>query len=230
MLDWLLTPLSGAADHHIAPWAYWHARAMVLAWAVLLPLGALVARFFKTAADWPRTLDHKRWWHAHRGLQYSGVALMTLGLALAWPHSGAPGTVARWHVWGGWAVCGAGWAQLLSAFWRGSKGGPTDRQLRGDHYDMTPWRRGFERWHKGLGWASLVLAIAVTALGLVAADAPRWMAVVLAGWWAVLGGAFWRWQRQGRCIDTYQAIWGTDTRHPGNQVPPTGWGVRRPLN
>ena len=40
--------------------------------------------------------------------------------------------------------------------------------------------------------------------------------------------AQWRLQRQGRCIDTYQAIWGPDPRHPGNRLKPVGWGVRRP--
>jgi hypothetical protein len=43
-----------------------------------------------------------------------------------------------------------------------------------------------------------------------------------------LGAAFARWQRAGRCIDTYQAIWGPDPAHPGNRRPPVGWGVRRP--
>ena len=40
-LEWLNTPLSGGGQHHIAPWAMWHARCMVMAWGVLLPLGAL---------------------------------------------------------------------------------------------------------------------------------------------------------------------------------------------
>jgi hypothetical protein len=54
------------------------------------------------------------------------------------------------------------------------------------------------------------------------------MPLVLALWWALLGAAFARWQRAGRCIDTYQAIWGPDPAHPGNRRPPVGWGVRRP--
>ena len=70
-MDWLLAPASGAAEHHIAPWAAWHGRLMVLAWAVLLPVGVLVARFFKVmpGQDWPLRLDNKSWWHAHRLLQ-----------------------------------------------------------------------------------------------------------------------------------------------------------------
>ena len=62
MLEWLLAPLSGAATHSLAPWAYWHARLMVLGWAVLLPVGVLVARFYKVTPqqDWPRELDNPR--------------------------------------------------------------------------------------------------------------------------------------------------------------------------
>jgi hypothetical protein len=229
-LGWLASPLSGATEHAIAPWATWHARCMVLAWGVLLPLGALVARFFKVwpGQRWPDRLDHKMWWHAHRTLQWLGVALMALGLVLVWGHSTAGSAVALAHVWAGWAVCGLAALQIAGGLARGSKGGPTERALRGDHYDMTPWRIAFERVHKAVGWVAVLAAWAVVVLGLVAADAPRWMLVVLAAWWLSMCAAFVRWQRQGRCIDTYQAIWGPDPRHPGNRLPPIGWGVRRP--
>ena len=55
MLDWLMSPLSGASEHSIQPWAYWHARWMVLGWGALLPAGVLVARYFKVAPrqKWP---------------------------------------------------------------------------------------------------------------------------------------------------------------------------------
>ena len=235
--DWLLGPLSGAVSHEIAPWAYWHARCMVLAWAVLLPLGALIARFYKITPqqDWPRELDNPRWWHAHRGLQWAGVAAMSLGLWIVWNRAGAAGpgnfagSTARLHAWAGWAVCAAAGLQIAGGIARGSKGGPTGAQMRGDHYDMTPWRNAFERVHKALGWLAVLAAVGVIGLGLVGADAPRWMALVLAVWWAVLVAAFMVLQRRGRCIDTYQAIWGPDPRHPGNRIEPIGWGVRRPL-
>lgn len=229
MIDWLLTPLSGASDHSIAPWAAWHARAMVLAWAVLLPLGVMAARFFKTTPRWPQQLDSKPWWLAHRSLQYSGVTLMTLGVALAWNQGMAATDLARLHAWGGWAVCSLGWMQLAGGLLRGSKGGPTDIRMRGDHYDMSPWRVAFERTHKSLGWLAVLAALAVITMGLTLADAPRWMALAIAAWWLFLVAAFVRLQLGGRCIDTYQAIWGPDPRHPGNRRQPIGWGVRRPL-
>jgi Eukaryotic cytochrome b561 len=232
-MDWLLSPWSGSPVAHLPPWAYWHARCMVLAWVVLMPLGVLVARFGKVlpGQDWPRVLDQRPWWHAHRGLQWAGVVAMVigLGLVLVGGQGGQASLLAQAHAWAGWLVCALGVLQIASALARGSKGGPTDAQLRGDHYDMTAWRRGFERLHKGLGWLAVLLAVAVTLLGLRLVDGPRWMVLLLLVWWAGLATAFMLLQRAGRCIDTYQAIWGPDAAHPGNQRPPIGWGVRRPL-
>lgn len=228
--DWLCAPLSGAADHHIAQPLAWHARLMVLSWGVLLPLGGLAARFFKITPhqSWPYELDNKAWWHAHRVLQIGGVVLMSLGTALAvWASQDSNNLVLLVHQWLGWSLVAAGWVQVLGGWFRGSKGGPQDINLRGDHYDMTPRRVAFERVHKGLGWIALLLVIPTTGLGLYGVDAPRWMALVLPLWWTVLLVLFVRWQRQGRCWDTYQAIWGPDPRHPGNRLKPIGWGVRR---
>lgn len=232
-LAWWLSPLSDASDHHLPSGLIWHARLMVLAWGVLLPLGALAARYFKIVPgqDWPRVLDNKTWWHAHRGFQYLGVGLMVVGTWLAWGHGGQDDLatpIALWHSWMGWALLLAAGLQLVSAWTRGSKGGPTAPTLRGDHYDMTPHRLWFERIHKGLGWTSIAIAWITIVLGLVAADAPRWMPGLLLAWWLALGVLAARWQRQGRCIDTYQAIWGPDPSHPGNLIPAQGWGAHRP--
>lgn len=229
-LTWWLTPLSGASEHHLSDWVIWHARTMVAAWAILLPLGVLAARYFKVMPRqrWPHELDNRTWWHVHRGLQYLGMSLVLLGTLLAWNEGKQTSAVAVWHHWLGWAVVLLGWGQLVSAWLRGSKGGPTSPELRGDHYDMTPHRRWFERVHKSLGWLALLAAVVTVALGLVAADAPRWMAGVLTVWWLALAALAWRWQRQGRCMDTYQAIWGPDPQHPGNLLTPIGWAVHRP--
>jgi hypothetical protein len=155
------------------------------------------------------------------------VLVMTAGLGLAWGQGTGTSAAARAHTLLGWALCLAGWAQVASGLLRGSKGGPTDRQLQGDHYDMTRWRYAFERLHKALGWLALVGAVGAIALGLAVADAPRWMALVLGAWWLALAALFVCLQHQGRCIDTYQAIWGPDEHHPGNHLPVVGWGVRR---
>ena len=133
ILSWLLTPVSGSSTHEIASWTSWHARLMVVGWAVLLPLGVLVARFFKVMPqqNWPTELDNKQWWHAHRGLQYTGVLLMAVGVFMAWGHAAGETTLAIWHVRLGWVVVALGALQVLAGWLRGSKGGPTASSVRG---------------------------------------------------------------------------------------------------
>jgi Eukaryotic cytochrome b561 len=232
MLEWLLTSMDPSRAHNLDAAVAWHGRLMVLAWAVLLPLGVIVARFYKVTSrqKWPEELDNKAWWHAHQGLQYTAGVLMIAALVLIWRplHAGSP-----WHSWFGWIVIGACALQFVGAWLRGSKGGPTDPRpdgsLAGDHYDMTPRRRWFERIHKSIGYVALALSMATIASGLWLVNAPRWMPIALIVWWIGLIVLWSVLQARGKAIDTYQAIWGPDPRHPGNAVPPTGWGVRRPL-
>jgi hypothetical protein len=204
-----LAPIGGAASHDIAPLVAWHARLMVLAWSVLIPLGVLVARFYKVTRrqDFPAQLDNPFWWHAHRGLQYTGVLLALVALGFVFD-------LKKWsvHAVCGYALLVLGLLQVLGAQWRGTKGGPTDvakgLPLRGDHFDMTRRRRVFEWWHKRLGYAALALVVATTVLGLALADAPRWMCLVIGLWWMLLLAAFIHLQGRGRAVDTYTAIWG----------------------
>lgn len=202
---------------------------MVLAWAVMLPIGVIAARFFKVLPhqNWPQSLDNKGWWHIHRGLQYTGVALMFCGLVLVWGQAQQLTLTAKLHSVLGWGVVSLGALQILGGLVRGSKGGPTGLTMRGDHYDMTRHRVFFENLHKSFGYLALCLSVVVISLGLVVAAAPRWMFIAIAVWWLVLGYMFVRLQRQNRCIDTYQAIWGPDLSHPGNRLPSAGWGMKR---
>ena len=229
VMTWLLTPMSGAATHSIAAWASWHARVMVLAWTILLPTGMFVARFCKVhpRQDWPNALDSTFWWRTHVGTQIAGVAAMVLGLGLAWGQGAGATAPALVHHWLGWSVAALAGMQVVGGVLRGTKGGPGAPSLRGDHYDMTPRRVLFEWLHKHLGWLALPLAAAATAIGLVLADAPRWMALAILLWWAGFLCLFVLLQRAGWCVDTYQAIWGNDPVHPGNLRPPIGFGVRR---
>jgi hypothetical protein len=241
VIEWLLMPLSGAETHAISAAVSWHGRLMVLAWGVCAPVGILMARYWKIAPGqaFPQQLDSKVWWHSHRFFQ-SLCALLTLfAIALIYQKTSqtAPQvfialltTAQSLHQLLGYGIGVAVVAQICHALFRGSKGGPTDSAMRGDHYDMTPHRKRFERIHKSLGWFSLFTAWATIALGLWLADAPRWMPISLLLWWACLATLALRWQRAGRCIDTYQAIWGLDTMHPGNSsnaAPPIGIGVRK---
>lgn len=241
LLDYLLAPASGAATHEIAAATAWHGRLMVLAWAVLLPLGFVLARYYKVTPgqDWPRVLDNPFWWNGHRLTQYLGVGLMTVAVTLIW--SGCPG---RWpclpedtdaHSLLGYAVFALGWTQIVLGLARGTKGGPTDPNAdpaepatwRGDHYDMTPRRVAFEWAHKLLGYAALALSVLAIVTGLVRADAPRWMLLSVGLWWLVLAAWSVRLERAGRNVDTYQAIWGPDPGHPGAGRRPSGFRVRR---
>ena len=43
----------------------------------------------------------------------------------------------------------------------------------------------------------------------------------------LMASAFVVLQRQGRCIDTYQAIWGPGSGTAASRKRPVGWGIRR---
>ena len=228
-MDWLLAPIDAARAHEVGFAVSWHARSMLLAWGVLAPLAVLVARYFKVlpGQDWPRELDNRFWWRSHWMGQGAVVLLSLFGLGLILGVAGEAGLHGRL----GYALLCLMGLQILLGIFRGSKGGPTapapDGSLRGDHYDMTPWRVAFEWSHKLTGYAALALAAIVIAAGLWEANAPRWMWIVIAGWWACLLAAAAILQARGLAVDTYQAIWGPDPRHPGNRRRPIGWGIRR---
>jgi hypothetical protein len=203
-----------------------HASLMIMAWLVLLPAGAMIARFCKVMPrqDWPLVLDNQFWWWLHRVLQYSGVTCALAGLFIAVRAVGG----IDWglpHVQAGLLVVALALCQVVSTWFRGSKGGPTGRGAnpqrpetwRGDHYDMTLRRRVFEAWHRTFGWLSILLAAVTIMLGLR-----------LYGWPSLLSGialllllsglaAFALLARLSRRIGTYQAIWGPDPVHPGNR-------------
>ena len=231
MFDWLMTSIDPSRPHAVADAIAWHGRLMVLAWGGLLPLGVVIARFWKITPrqDWPNKADNKVWWRCHLALQYGGGVLAAAGLFVVFSRGGGVG---GWHGVLGWSVLGLLCVQVLGGWLRGTKGGPTDPaadgSLRGDHYDMTPRRRAFERVHKVVGYLALALAMAGLTTGLWLANAPRWMWLSLGLWWSLLVVLSLVWQRQGRAIDTYQAIWGPDPSHPGNHRAPIGWGIRRP--
>ena len=239
-LNWLMTPLSGASAHEVPNLLSWHGRLMVLSWGFALPVSILIARFFKVTRGqkWPQELDNKFWWHLHRGLAITSAALslFALGCALAWSQGIEARPTASLHAWLSWSVLGLLSLQLVSAYLRGSKGGPTAPRLsnngdlvdlHGDHYNMTPRRYWFERIHKSAGYTALLIAQLAMLTGLWLSDAPRWMPLALMLAWLGFILAFARWQHQGRCLDTYQAIWGPGLEHPGNSMRVSGWRVRR---
>jgi len=223
-----MSSVDPSRPHEVGQALAWHGRLMVLGWGVLAPLAVLTARFYKIlpGQNWPQTLDHRGWWHLH-WITQSVVIVLALGaLALilaAMRHPDAP-----LHRVIGYCVLILGATQYLSGFLRGSKGGPTDKTLRGDHFDMTRRRIAFEKLHKSLGYGVLALTMAATLSGLWATNAPLWMPLLLTAFWVALIVGFVVLQRRGQAVDTYQAIWGPDPQLPGNKIAPIGWGITRP--
>lgn len=230
MWEWLLSPIDASRAHEVGFAISWHARAMVLAWGVLAPVIVIIARFMKVlpGQNWPVELDNQRWWRIHWKGQTLVLLLSLAGIALVLPSDFSAMSL---HNWLGYGVLAGLIAQVALGVFRGTKGGPTapaqDGSLRGDHYDMTPWRRMFEALHKTIGYGVLLLAGATILAGLWKANAPHWMWLSLALWWPFLVAAFITLQKRGLAVDTYQAIWGADPAHPGNQRPNPRWGVRR---
>jgi len=229
MIDWLLAPVDASRAHDLSLWVSWHGRLMMLAWGVLCPLGILVARFCKILPrqDWPKQVDNRTWWFGHLALQY-GAGLATLaGVWLILYRSGG-GEAGSLHARIGWVVLSFAALQFFAGWLRGSKGGPSEPTLSGDHYDMSRRRLVFEYYHKFAGYALLLLALLSLVSGMWLANALNWMWIALGVWWALIITAFITLQKRGWAFDTYQAIWGPDTSHPGNKRDPIGWGVTRP--
>lgn len=227
-MDWLTLSLDPARAHLVDAAIAWHGRLMVLAWGILIPLGVVAARFFKVmpGQDWPQRIDNRAWWMIHLTLQYGSGIIMFIGIGLIGLSHGFKGLSVS-HAWFGYALLSLGLAQFLGGWLRGTKGGPGEPVLDGDHYNMTPRRILFEYAHKGLGYLALLLSIITILTGLWLANAPRWMVVALGLWWVGLLVLCFVLQKRGMALDTYQAIWGPSLAHPGNRRKPIGWGVSR---
>ena len=222
MWEWLLQPIDPSRAHDLGAHLKWHGRVMVIAWGFCVPLGVIAARFFKVLPRqrFPEVVDNRVWWRTHLGAQISAIALTLIGLWLIVqrPETTTSITSTVWvHRAFGWSVLWLGIMQGLSGAFRGTKGGPKDRQMRGDHYDMTPRRHAFEYFHKTAGYTALILSMVAVLSGCWQANAPMWMWVVLPLWWALMAALFMLFQRRGMVIDTYVAIWGPDAAHPGNR-------------
>ncbi len=196
-----------------------HAALMVTAWGVMIPAGGVAARYFKVmpGQDFPRVFGDLTWWRWHRGLQYAAMVLSTASLGLIVLQVGGDG-FGTLHGRCGVAVMALGWMQIVSAWLRGTRGGPTEAGAgarrpstsRGDHYDMTPRRLAFEAWHKPVGWFAMVLAAVTMLLGVDLVGDPPWLLFLVGclqagACLAVVDGVTRR-----RWVDTYASLWGHD--------------------
>lgn len=196
----------------------WHGLAMAVAWLVLLPAGALLARFFKVrrSRDFPFHLDDRFWWDGHRIVQSAGAALAAWAAWQAWT---ALGRTIDWpvlHVRLGVAALTLLAVQLASPFLRGTKGGPTDVHAdpydpdtwAGDHFDMTLRRRTFEFVHKRLGYLGMGIAVPACWTGIELAGLDDWWKALPAAAVLVFAGLFAWFTLARRRVDTWHAIWG----------------------
>lgn len=185
---------------------------MVLAWGICVPMGILIARFFKVTPgqNWPTELDNPFWWRAHLTLQIAAGVSMALGLGVILS-DGMSRAPQHYHIWFGRGILLAVLLQYLSGLLRGTKGGPTDPRpngsLFGDHYSMTPRRRVFEVFHKMMGYALLIMSAWVVLQGMWLSNAPIWMWWSILLFWGVLAFLALALSKRPR-VTTYQAIWG----------------------
>lgn len=226
MLDWLFAPIDAGRAHEVGFYVSWHARLMVLGWGVAMPLGVLLARYFKVwpGQNWPTELDNQNWWRSHLVLQTGGAVCTVMGLSMIIWMNGGITLEGNWHRLFGWLAIALLVVQILGGLLRGSKGGPTQPQpngdWHGDHYSMTTRRIVFEGVHKSCGYLALLAAACAIIGGLWQANAVRGLWLLILLWWLLLLAAAIRLQQQGRVVDTYQAIWGLDEQHPGNKAKP----------
>ncbi len=233
MWDWLFLSIDVNRAHEISAGVSWHGRIMVIAWGFIAPLAVMIARFCKIMPwqNWPEQLDNRLWWNSHWIGQCVVLAMTFAGVVLIWRSGGNTGHAVL-HGWLGYTICALCVFQGLGGAFRGSKGGPNaphrDGSYRGDHYDMTRWRLAFEVCHKTVGYFALLLAMVTILSGMWQINAPRWMFIGILAWWGFLSVGYCILQAKGLAFETYQAIWGPNPAHPGNQVQPRGLGVRRP--
>lgn len=165
-----------------------------------------------------------------------GAVTLAATIAVLWVKGWRPGFISL-HAATGWIIVAATAVMLLGAVLRGTHGGPInpftgqrkpESEWPGDHFSMTSKRIFFEYTHKICGYSLIPLVITAILSGLYDSDAPRWMWLAAAIILLMSAAAFVVLQARGRCIDTYQAIWGTDPSLPGNKRRfAIGIGVRR---
>ncbi|MDO5058261.1 MAG: hypothetical protein Q4E06_13205 [Lautropia sp.] len=238
LVDWLRQPLRAGHVDTLNQTDFWHGLLMALGGGVLVPVAVLAARYWKIVPgqDWPRVVNHRAWHWVH-GLCGGGAVLCLLvGCYLAFHGMSLHQHLAHPHAWAGWTVVAMLVLLLVNIAARGSIGGPGRRQARtlvhlhdvpGDHYDMTARRRVFEFLHSLLGYGLVVMVMLTIGSGFWFVNVPRGLAMLVAAWWLLLLGLAWRWERQGRAVDGYQARWGPGMGHPGNRIPVVGWRRKR---
>ncbi|MDO4904687.1 MAG: hypothetical protein Q4A16_03920 [Lautropia sp.] len=238
IMGWLQQPIRTGYTDPLNEVDCWHGMLMGAGGGVMIPVAVLAARYWKIVPgqDWPRVLNHMAWQRIHAVCGYGAILFLLVGAYLAFQGMSLHVHLRHTHSWAGWSVVLLLVPFIINIVLRGSIGGPGHRKpgqlvhlhdVPGDHYDMTFKRRFFERVHRWLGFG-LVVALCFTILtGFWHINVPRWLLLCTGLWWVLLLVMAWRWERQGRAVDGYQARWGPSMAHPGNRIPLLSWGLRR---
>jgi Eukaryotic cytochrome b561 len=168
-----------------------HGWLMLIACGVMMPLGVIIARYYKVIK--PTDLDNKFWWHSHLFLQITSIILSYYAFFLVFR-----GGFDHLHGQLGGVSIILITLQLLSGLFRGS---------RETHFNMTLYRRVFEAFHKTTGWLLLILLPYNLASGLIIIGEYR-IIYILFSWYFVL--ILWCIYciKTKKHVPTHQAIWG----------------------
>ena len=132
-----------------------HGVLMSIAWGVLLPVGIIIARFYRHVQ--PRTGPRAFWFLHHQIFQYSGTIIAATAFIIALYMCRNTGNFINAHGKLGLVVMILGLLQPLNAWIRPHPG--------------APYRTLWSAWHKTSGYCAAVLAIAAIFLGLAQVDA-----------------------------------------------------------
>lgn len=158
----------------VAPVKIAHGVLMAVSWGVALPIGVIIARFYRHKE--PTTGPYAWWFIRHQIFQYSGVITSLAGFALALYMKWQTAHFDSAHAKLGLTVMIIGFLQPLNAFIRPKPN--------------TPKRPLWNFFHKNLGYVAVVLAIPTIFLGLSKIGAPTGYRVAYSVVMAVLVGFY----------------------------------------
>jgi hypothetical protein len=138
-------------DATVEPIRIVHAVLMGVGWCVLLPLGVLFARFGRNKS--PKTGPKAWWFLRHQVFQYTGLACVLAGFAVA-IYMKAGNHFSRLHEKLGLAVVICAVLQPLNAW------------IRPAPKPVTLWRKVWSFWHQSVGYCVLGVAYVTMYFGL----------------------------------------------------------------
>lgn len=132
-----------------------HGSLMLIGWGFLLPLGSVIAKFFKHRPD-------GLWFKIHKSVQCVGLLLVTVSFIIILNYSNAladkeSSTLRYPHAVMGVTTMVLGYLQPLNAVFR--------PHATKEGEEKSSARAVWEILHKGLGWSTLMLAVATIGVG-----------------------------------------------------------------